>query len=145
MFSSDRKDELTSPFTDRSEPAIEARWIVEGMQTFYHAIYVLRGALTEELSRELLGQLTKEPLPLHHAELVVSDGTKIFCHSVSLQRLAARGLYVSVATSIRILALTINPFTPEYICTPQRLLDALDRELPTEHPPILDVISGIGA
>lgn len=145
MFFSDRKDELTLPFTDRSEPAVEARWIVEGMQNFQHAIYLLRGALTEELSRELLGQLAQKPLPHHHAELVVSDGTKLFCHSLTLQRLAARGLKISVATSIRILALTINPFTPEYTCSPQRLLDALVRELPTERPPILDVVSGMGA
>lgn len=145
MFSSDRKDELTSPFTDQSEPAIKARWIVEGMQTFHHAIYLLRGALTEELSRGLLGQLTQEPLPPHHAELVVSDGTKIFCHSVTLQRLAARGLQVSVASSIQVLALTINPFTPEYTCTPQRLLDTLVRELPAPRPPIVDVVSGIRA
>lgn len=142
MFFSNRKDGFTSPFTDRSHPTIEAQWIVKGMQTSRNAIYLLRGALTEELSRELLGYLTQKLLPSHHAEIVVSDGTKIFCHSVTLQRLADRGLHVRVASSIHILALTINPFTPEYTCTPQRLLDALVRELPAERPPILDVVSG---
>ena len=41
------------------------------------------------------------------------------------------------------LALTINPYTPEYQCTPQRLLDVLVKELPTGHPPIIDVVSGL--
>jgi hypothetical protein len=54
-------------------------------------------------------------------------------------------LQVSVAHPIRILALTINPYTPEYSCTPQRLIDALLKELPTEHPPIFDVVSGLTA
>ena len=145
MFSSKRNDEFTLPFTGQSEPVSEARWIVEGMETSHNPIYLLRGALTEELSRELLGCLAQKPQPSHRAEIVVGDGTRIFCHSVTLQRLAARGLHVNAATSINILALTINPFTPDYTCTPQRLLEALIRELPTNHPPILDVVSDIGA
>jgi hypothetical protein len=145
MFSSDQNDEFTLPFTGQSEPVSEAQWIVEGMETSYNTIYLLRGALTEELSRELLGCLAQKTQSSHQAEIVVGNGTKVFCHSVTLQRLAARGLHVSVATSIQVLALTINPFTPEYNCSPQQLLEALVRELPTDHPPILDVVSGIGA
>ena len=33
--------------------------------------------------------------------------------------------------------LTINPYTPDCQCTPQRLMDALLKELPAEHPPLL--------
>src|SRR5216684_2383239 len=75
-------------------------------------------------------------------ELVVEDGTRIFCHSIVLQRLSARGLDIRVARPIRVLALTMNPYTPEYVCTPQHLLDTLVRELPPQHPPIIDVVSG---
>ena len=127
------------------EPTTEANWIVDGMrgkQTMQNPVYFLRGAFTEELARALLAQL-----PLSQAgkaaELIVGDGTKIFCHSVVLQRLAARGLQVRVADAIRILAMTINPYTPEYVCSPQRLLDALVKELPEPHLPILDVVSGL--
>ena len=77
------------------------------------------------------------------AELVVGDATRIFCHPVQLKRLAARGINIRVADPIRILALTINPYTPDCQCTPQRLMDALLKELPAEHPPIIDVVSGL--
>ena len=127
------------------EPAAEARWIVDNMQgkqTMQHSAYCLRGAFTEELARELMVQL-----PLSQtgktAELIVGDATKIFCHSVVLRQLSTRGLHVRVADSIRILAITINPYTPEYLCSPQRLLDALVKELPAPHPLILDVVSGL--
>ncbi len=127
------------------EPAAEAHWIVEslqGKQTMQNPVYFLRGALTEELTRELLTQLPLSP-PAKAAELIVSDGTKIFCHSVVLQRLSARGLHIRVANAIRILAITINPYAPEYLCSPRHLLDALVKELSAPHPLILDVVSGL--
>lgn len=138
-------EQTVEMYTGSMEPAAEVRWIVDSMQgkqTTQHSVYCLRGAFTEELARALLAQL-----PLSQAgkaaELIVGDATKIFCHSVVLQRLAARGLQVSVADPIRILAMTINPYTPEYVCSPQRLLDALVKELPEPHPPIFDVVSGL--
>ncbi len=125
-----------------TEPANEAQWILEGMQSIDNNIYLLRGALTEELSGELLRQLDQRHTWTNEAELVVGDSTKIFCHSVTLQRLAAKGLYVRVATPITILALTINPYTPEYTCMPQYLLDTLVRQLPEKRVPIIDIVSG---
>ena len=74
---------------------------------------------------------------------MVEDATKIFCHPVTLSRLAARGLDVRVAGVLHVLAITMNPYTPEYSCTPEHLLDALLRELPENCPPIIDVVSGI--
>jgi len=146
MFSSEHSD--AEQFTGQSEPAIEAQWIVEHMRTTQRIIFLLRGAFTEELSRALLIQLPQQSgngQGEQQAELVVEDATKIFCHSVVLQRLASRGLHVRVAAPIRILALTINPYTPEYACTPRRLMDALIEELPIGRPPVLDVISGLSA
>ena len=141
-FSLDEGEGTTEQFSGLSEPASEARWMVGHMQASQRTIFLLRGAFTEELSRELLARLSQRSSDCE-AEIVVGDGTKIFCHSVVLQRLAARGLRVRVADPIRILALTINPYTPEYQCTPQRLLDVLVKELPAEHPPIIDVVSGL--
>jgi len=125
-----------------SEPASEARLILDGIKSIENNIYLLRGAFTEELSRELLRQLSQIHTCSNEAELVVGNATKIFCHSVTLQRLAAKGLHVRVATPIRILAMTINPFTTEYACTSQHLLDALMRYLPEKRSPIIDVVSG---
>jgi len=128
-------------FTDVARPENEARWIVTHLNARQKLVFVLHGAFTEELSRALLAYL-----PINNSsnngELIVQDGTKIFCHSVVLQRLSARGLTISVANPIRVLALTSNPFTPEYLCSSQHLLDVLARELPPNCPPIIDVVSG---
>jgi hypothetical protein len=128
---------------DSTEPSDEAAWIARQVQGRPESVFLLRGAFTEELSRALLTQLSTTTS--RSGELVVADGTKVFCHSAVLQRLAARGLHVRVAEPIRVLALTMNPYTPEYTCTPERLLEALLKELPAGHPPVIDVVSGIGS
>ncbi len=126
------------------EASLEAQWIVAHMQNHPRSVYLLRGAFTEELSRELLAHLSgPKNISTNQAELVVADATKIFCHLAVLLQLAGQGLYVRVVGSLRILALTLNPYTPEYVCTSRELLDALTKELPVEHPPILDVESGL--
>ncbi|HVB72699.1 MAG TPA: hypothetical protein VNE38_04010 [Ktedonobacteraceae bacterium] len=129
-------------FTGTSEPEQEARWIVAQMNMSERMIYFLHGALTEELTRALLTQLPQQ-FAGQPAELVIEDPTRMFCHSVTLQRLAARGLAIRVARTVRVLAITINPYTPDYQCFSQQLLDALLRELPENYPPVIDVISGI--
>jgi len=141
-FRPDQTEIAAATFGGLAEPENEARWIVEQMRDNEQVFYFLHGALTEELTRALLSQLPQQ-LTDRRAEFIVEDATKIFCHAITLRRLAARGLEVRVARPIRILAITINPFTPEYSCSPQQFLDALLRELPENYPPVIDVISGI--
>lgn len=141
MLDPDNEDGTGESFSNVTEPINEARWIVMHMQAQQQPVYLLYGAFTEELSRALLAQLPARPAA-SRAELIVEDGTKIFCHSAVLQRLSARGLDIRVAEPIRMLAVTINPYTSEYECTPQRLLDALVKEVPWKHLPIIDVVSG---
>ncbi len=128
-------------FSNAIEPTSEACWVATHMQTHQEPIFVLHGALTEELSRALLVHLPAKN-SLSHAELIVEDSTKIFCHSVVLQRLSARGLDIRVADPVHILAMTINPYAPEYACSSQQLLDALLKELPSKCPPIIDAVAG---
>ncbi len=135
-------DETTvENYIDVAEPMHEARWIISHMQTTTKSAFVLHGAFTEELSQALLADLPKR-FSSNRRELVVEDATKIFCHSVLLQRLSERGLDIRVAKPIRVLALTTNPYTPESQCSSQRLLDVLVKQLPPNSPPIIDVISG---
>jgi hypothetical protein len=141
-FGPDQAEMAAATFGRLAEPEHEARWIVEQMRDKEQVFYFLHGALTEELTRALLSQLPQQ-LTDRRAEFVVEDATKIFCHAITIQRLAARGLEVRVARPIRILAITINPFTPEYSCSSQQFLDALLRELPENYPPVIDVVSGI--
>ncbi|HKF38071.1 MAG TPA: hypothetical protein VKB35_14340, partial [Ktedonobacteraceae bacterium] len=141
MFTTGDKGSAIEHFSGSAGPVNEARWIVRQMQAHRQPAFALHGAFTGELSQALLAQLSTSS-SYSHAEFIVEDGTRIFCHSIVLQRLSARGLDIQVARPIRVLALTMNPSTPEYACTPQRLLDALVRELPPGHPPIIDVVSG---
>jgi len=128
-------------YTDVTEPVHEAHWIATHIQASPKPIFVLHGAFTEELSRTMINELPKKYSP-DHGELIVEDATKIFCHSVVMQRLSERGLDIRVVNPVRILALTANPSTPEYRCSSQHLLDLLAKELPPGRPPIIDVISG---
>jgi len=124
LFIPDEREQTptSSPETGQiPEPENEASWIARQSGENGRAVFFLHGALTEELSRALLAQRDE----YNDAELVVEDGTKIFCHTVVLQRLAERGLNIRVAAPIRLLALTINPYTPDYTCTPALLLEAL--------------------
>jgi hypothetical protein len=140
-FSATGGDNTIETYTDVTEPGFEARWIAKHMQPTPKPIFVLHGAFTEELSRAILTVLPKKYSP-DHGELIVEDATKIFCHPVVLQRLSERGLDIRVANPLRILALTANPYTPEYLCSSQHLIDILAKELPAGRPPIIDVISG---
>ncbi len=141
MFTVDDKGSSSERFSGSAGPVKGARWIARQMQAHRQPVFVLHGAFTGELAQALLAQLSTAS-SYSHAELIVEDGTRIFCHTIVLQRLSARGLDIRVARPIRVLALTMNPYTPEYVCTPQHLLDALVWELPPQHPPIIDVVSG---
>jgi len=142
MFTVDGSENTAIHFEGKIEPVHVADWISKHIQSSQKPEFILHSALTEELSRALLAQLPKKFSPDHGGELIVDDATKIFCHSVVLQRLSERGLYVHVANPIRILAITANPYTPEYLCSSQHLLDVLAKELSANCPPIVDVISG---
>lgn len=143
-FSPHRHKGEPVPYSGPAGPEDETRWMVEPICTGEQEelAFFLHGALTEELMRTLLDQLPQRPAA-RQAELVVEDATKIFCHSLTLSRLAARGLDVRVARVVNVLAITMNPYTPQYKCTPQRFLDAFLHELPEHCPPVIDVVSGI--
>jgi hypothetical protein len=142
MFTVDGGENTSTYFEGVIEPLHEARWVARHIQTSQKPVFVLQGALTEDLSRALLTELPKTILSVHRGELIVEDATRIFCHSVVLQRLSERGLDIRVANPIRILALTANPYTPEYLCSSQHLLGVLAKELSSSCPPIIDVVSG---
>ena len=125
-----------------NEPLKESVWIAKHIQISQRPIFILHGALTEELARALLAELPQKFSPDNRGELIVEDATRIFCHSAVLQRLSERGLDIRVTNPIRILALTANPYTPEYLCSSQHLLDVLVKELSYSCPPIIDVMTG---
>jgi hypothetical protein len=142
VFSPHDTSGTTTIFSGSTEPASEAEWIVGHLTAYEAPVYMLHGALTEELARALLAELSARS-SYGAGELVIEDATRIFCHSLVLKRLSECGLEVRVIDRINILAIAINPYTPEYPCTPQLLLDTLIKELPPLHAPIIDVVSGL--
>jgi hypothetical protein len=142
MFNALSGDATIEQYLDVAEPLSEARWIAKQLETAKKCVFILHGAFTEEFSRALLTQLPNK-FSSNCGELIVEDATKIFCHSVGLHRLSERGFDIRVAQPIIILALTANPYSPEYVCSSQHLLDVLAKALPSDCPPIVDVISGL--
>ncbi len=125
---------------ESAEPILEAAWMTKQLETGPQAFF-LRRAFTAELAQTLLVQWTKQA-PKQEVELIVNDATKLFCHTATLQRLAACGLHVRVAQVVRVLAITVNPYTPGYVCSSAQLFDAFTKVLPAPHPPLFDVVSG---
>ena len=142
MFTVKGDDNTITYYDGDIEPLHKAVWIAKQIQISHRPIFILHGALTEELSRALLAELPKKFSPDYGGELIVEDATRIFCHSVVLQRLSERGLDIRVTNPLRILALTANPYTPEYPCSSQHLLDVLVKELSSSCPPIIDIMTG---
>ncbi|HYB02293.1 MAG TPA: hypothetical protein VED37_18870 [Ktedonobacteraceae bacterium] len=134
---------VTDRYYGNNTPLDESRWIVKHMLTAQKPVFVLDGALTDELARTLLAELHKVDAIDHRAELAVENATRVFCHSSVIKRLYDRGLEIRVLNPIRILAITANPFTPEYLCSSQHLLESLVKALPESRPPIIDVMSGL--
>lgn len=132
-------DTVIENYSGLADPASEAAWLVKRISSYKRTVFLLHKALTEELARELLRLLTHRSAD-NETELIVEDATKIFCHTALLQRLADRGFSTRVAAPIRILAVTINPYTPEYSCTTRELLEALHKALPGSPLPFLDVM-----
>lgn len=144
LFTAERRETLVPAFHAAVELADEVRWMLEMASTQQLAIFFLHGAFTEELARKLLDALYRDNSSHSPVEIVVEDSTKIFCHAAALRRLAERNWHVQVVTPLRVLALTINPYTPEYQCSSPQLLDQLLKIEPEiTLPPIVDVISGL--
>lgn len=128
--------EVVYCYSGPTAPASKAAWLCEQKCTYSSSIFMLRQALTEELACALLVQEKALACKPHEAELVVEDATKIFCPVSQMQQLEARGWHIRVAFPLRILAITVNPLG---IYPTQHLLNALEKKLSREHPPLFDI------
>ena len=73
-------------------------------------------------------------------ELVVKDGTRIFISHQSLMRLESRGILLRTDRSLPILAVTINPWTPDGpVLDSRRLQASVKRRIP--NIPVLNILS----
>lgn len=74
-------------------------------------------------------------------KIIVKDATRIFIPSSDFCVLQKMGMELRVVESINIIAVTVNPYSPEgYYFEPSELLNAMRNAVP--HIPVFDVIQG---
>ena len=96
----------------------------------------LKGAVTSVLLKDLW-----ENKYLRGIKLIIEDGTKIFTDINVWNEMRRKGLKVEVMSSIKVLAVTLNPVSPAgYFFDSQVLKENMERVLPGIK--IVDVVSG---
>ncbi len=96
----------------------------------------IKGALTSALLKDLWGNINKRGI-----NLIIEDGTKIFTDINVWNEMRRKGLKVEALDTINVLAVTLNPVSPEgYFFDSQVLKENMRRTLPGIN--ILDVVSG---
>lgn len=76
-----------------------------------------------------------------HVKIVVKDSTRIFLSASDLHILQKMGMELRVLENINIIAVTVNPYSPEgYYFEPSELLSTMGRAIP--HIPVFDVVQG---
>lgn len=74
-------------------------------------------------------------------KIIVKDSTRIFIPSTDFYILQKMGMELRVVENINIIAITVNPYSPEGYCfEPSELLDAMRGAVP--HIPVIDVVQG---
>ncbi|HYF84110.1 MAG TPA: hypothetical protein VEB00_13900 [Clostridia bacterium] len=74
-------------------------------------------------------------------KIIVKDSTRIFIPAAELYVLQRMGMELQVMENISIIAVTVNPYSPEgYYFEPSELLEAMKNAVP--HIPVFDVVQG---
>jgi len=99
------------------------------------AYIVLSGSATVCTIRDILLN-RKSPV-----KIIVKDSTRIFIPAGDFYALKKLGMELQVVENINIIALTVNPYSPEgYYLEPMKLLDTMRNAVPKI--PVFDVIHG---
>ena len=96
---------------------------------------VLSGSATTGTLKDVM-QNAGKPL-----KVIVKDGTRIFLPEREMHLLGKMGMEMRVVDSINIIAVTVNPYSPEgYYFDPVVFLENMRRAIP--HIPVFDVMHG---
>jgi len=96
----------------------------------------IKGALTSALLKELWGNIY-----LRGINLIIEDGTKIFTDINVWNEMRRKGLKVEALDTINVLAVTLNPVSPEgYFFDSEVLKENMKKTLPGIN--IVDAVSG---
>jgi len=98
----------------------------------------IKGVVGDRLIQQLLRQVQKP----EEKTIYVEDGTKLFINSENYERLLRKGFKVRALNPIRVIAISVNPYSPEgFSIDSKRLCQELYEET---RLPIVDVVSCIG-
>ncbi|MCK9218094.1 MAG: hypothetical protein M0P77_09295, partial [Firmicutes bacterium] len=96
---------------------------------------VLSGSATTCTLRDIM-QNAKRQL-----NVIIKDGTRIFLPERELHLLKKMGMVLRVVDSINIIAVTVNPYSPDgYYFDAKTFLENMRRAIP--HVPVFDVMQG---
>ena len=96
------------------------------------------GALTEEF----VDDFTRVLAPRHALRVVVRDATVLILPPATVARLRRRGVDLRVLTSLRLLAVTTNPFRLPKPYNPQLFFGAV-ADAVGDRAPVFDVVNGL--
>ncbi len=102
------------------------------------SILVLNGALTDRLAETLLAGRAE------NFSIVVRDGTRVFLNQRNMKLFRIKGIKLYVQSGIKLLALTINPYSPYGFSADSETLSAKIREYlerAGRDIPVYDVLS----
>jgi hypothetical protein len=96
---------------------------------------VLSGSATVDTVRDMLLNMKSS------FRIIVKDPTRIFIPASDFAILQKMGMALRVLENVNIIAITVNPYSPEGRCfEPSELLEAMRSAVP--HIPVFDVIQG---
>lgn len=96
---------------------------------------VLSGSATVDTVKDILLNMKSK------LKIIVKDSTRIFIPASDFAILQKMGMRLKVLESINIIAITVNPYSPEGYCfEPSELLEAMRNAVPGI--PVFDVIQG---
>ncbi|MNX50426.1 hypothetical protein D3C86_810530 [compost metagenome] len=108
-----------------------ARWLPAEAEAL-----VLPGAFTEAMARGLMKRIAEAPRAL---AVVVPDGTHVLMDPEAFEALEARGVKVYASRPIQLVAVTVNPTSPQGASTdPARFRARMEAELGTL--PVYDLV-----
>lgn len=97
---------------------------------------VIPGSLTSNMVEDMVTYLNK-----YHVQIVVPDATKIFIPPQQWQRFMKVGMSIKVRNPINLVAITLNPYSPEgYYFNPDKFLTEMRSYI--KDVPVVDLLLG---
>ncbi len=127
-------NELFVTYVD-TQTSLQSGSIISQYLTKDTEYLVLSGSATSGTLKDIMQNADKS------LKVIVKDGTRIFLSEREMHLLEKMGMELRVVDNINIIAVTVNPYSPEgYYFDPRGFLENMRRAIP--HIPVFDVMQG---